>query len=141
MLPQRAVRERIDQGHALLADRMCRGGWLNYGNKAVLGFGPRSLPGYDALALLALQDHRSQYVTALSVDRLASLLRDNRSTAGARALRTGPPEIRAERRKRANGVVAPAYRRWPQLRRCVFCHSPCSPLQDQHVPLLVPYHG
>jgi hypothetical protein len=55
-LPRRRTEDRIEEAHRLLADRMCRGGGWNYGNKAILGFDLDPYPDTTALALLALQD-------------------------------------------------------------------------------------
>ncbi|HSK18070.1 MAG TPA: hypothetical protein VK912_02945 [Longimicrobiales bacterium] len=79
-LPQRPTRDRIEEAHRLLADRMCRGGGWNYGNKAVLGFDLSPYPDTTALALIALQDHRIEGVTEPSIAVLRQMLSGYRSS-------------------------------------------------------------
>jgi hypothetical protein len=55
-MPRRRLAARVDEAHRLLADRMCRGGGWNYGNKAVLGTDLPPYPDTTALGLMALQD-------------------------------------------------------------------------------------
>jgi hypothetical protein len=76
----RRAADRIDQGHLLLRDRMCRGGGWNYGNKAVLGFDLSPYPDTTALALIALQDHQIADVTEPSIARLREMMAEYSSS-------------------------------------------------------------
>lgn len=78
-LPRKRTDERIKDAHRLLADRMCRGGGWNYGNKAVLGYDLEPYPDTTALALLALQDAPSAGVTEPGIVRLREMLGDHPS--------------------------------------------------------------
>jgi hypothetical protein len=79
-LPRRQTEDRIEEAHRLLADRMCRGGGWNYGNKAILGFDLDPYPDTTALALLALQDAPSSDVTEPGIVRLREMLAGTPST-------------------------------------------------------------
>lgn len=50
------VNERIQQGEAMIYDRMCKGGGWNYGNSKVLDYALWPYPDTTAVALIALQD-------------------------------------------------------------------------------------
>jgi hypothetical protein len=78
-LPRQRVAERIRQGEQLLADRMCRGGGWNYGNRRILGEDLLPFPDTTALALMALHDSPSAAVTGVSIDRLHDMRATNRS--------------------------------------------------------------
>jgi hypothetical protein len=78
-LPRQRAAERIRQAESLLADRMCRGGGWNYGNRRILGEDLLPFPDTTALALMALHDSPSVAVTAVSIDRLHDMLVANRS--------------------------------------------------------------
>lgn len=55
-LDSRALTRRIEDGEALLRDRVCTGGGWNYGNRLVLAQSLDPFPDTTALALLALHD-------------------------------------------------------------------------------------
>lgn len=78
-LPRQRATERIRQGERMLADRMCRGGGWNYGNRRVLGEDLPPYPDTTALALIALHDSPSDHVTGASIARLHDMLATNRS--------------------------------------------------------------
>jgi len=101
LLPEHRTRKRIDQGHALLADRMCHGGGWNAGNKTVLGVDLSPYPETTAIALLALQDHRSPAVTDASLAQLEAMLPLDGSTLvlalAILALQLYERDVRSER--------------------------------------------
>jgi hypothetical protein len=68
------VDRRIEQGEALILDRMCPGGGWNYGNSRVLGEDLSPYPETTAIALLALQDRRENPRVQASVATLKRLL-------------------------------------------------------------------
>jgi hypothetical protein len=55
LLPPARVRDRTDDGEAMLLDRACVGGGWNYGNRTVLGVDLWPYPDTTAIALLALE--------------------------------------------------------------------------------------
>jgi hypothetical protein len=68
------VEVRIQQGEALLYDRMCeKGGW-NYGNSKVLGESLWPYPDVTAVALIALQDRAANEVNKTSLLALQSMM-------------------------------------------------------------------
>jgi hypothetical protein len=75
-----AADDRIRHGELLLADRICEGGGWNYGNRRVMGEALEPYPDTTALALLALQDARSEDVTGVSLRRLDDLVQSQPST-------------------------------------------------------------
>jgi hypothetical protein len=91
---------RIHDGERLLVDRACTGGGWNYGNSNMLG---KELAPYvptTALALLALQDRRSEPVV---VQGLAFVERHSTSERSAMALALASSALRAYGRD-ATGV-------------------------------------
>ena len=54
------VVERINQGEAVIYDRMCKEGGWNYGNSKVLDYALWPYADITAVALIALQDHSGQ---------------------------------------------------------------------------------
>jgi hypothetical protein len=62
-----AIESRIVEGERLLIDRACASGGWNFGNSAVLGQDLRPYVATTAIALLALQDRRSEPVVARSL--------------------------------------------------------------------------
>jgi Prenyltransferase and squalene oxidase repeat len=70
------VEVRIQQGEALLYDRMCeRGGW-NYGNSKVLGEALWPYPDVTAVALIALQDRAPNEANRRSLVALQDMMRE-----------------------------------------------------------------
>jgi hypothetical protein len=70
------VEVRIQQGEALLYDRMCeKGGW-NYGNSKVLGEALWPYPDVTAVALIALQDRAANEANRRSLVALQSMMRE-----------------------------------------------------------------
>ena len=65
---------RIDEGEKLILNRTCESGGWNYGNASVIGQDLRPYVPTTALALIALQDHRS----AVEVERSVGWLREAR---------------------------------------------------------------
>jgi hypothetical protein len=110
-LPRRRVERRVGQGHALLADRMCRGGGWNYGNKAVLGYDLEPYPDTTAFALIALQDHAEAETTKVSIGRLRDLSRQQRSSLvlalAILALQLHGQDVRFERQELNNRLSMP----------------------------------
>ena len=71
-----SVELRIQQGEALLYDRMCeRGGW-NYGNSKVLGEALWPYPDVTAVALIALQDRATNEANRRSLVALQDMMRE-----------------------------------------------------------------
>lgn len=73
------TRDRIQEGEALVYDRMCRGGGWNYGNSVVLGEALEPYPDTTAIALLALCDHASRVENQQSLDALEAMLPEHDS--------------------------------------------------------------
>ena len=71
--PARA-HERILEGERLAYDRMCEGGGWNYGNSRVLGVEVPPYADTTALALIALQDRRSEPGNERSLAALVKML-------------------------------------------------------------------
>jgi hypothetical protein len=70
------VEVRIQQGEALLYDRMCeKGGW-NYGNSKVLGEALWPYPDVTAVALIALQDRAANEANRRSLLALQGMMRE-----------------------------------------------------------------
>jgi hypothetical protein len=67
-------RERITQGEQLLYDRMCEAGGWNYGNSSVLGVDVPPYADTTALALIALQEHRTRPANERSLGTLLTML-------------------------------------------------------------------
>jgi hypothetical protein len=78
-MPQRALRERIDEAERLIYDRMCRGGGWNYGNSTVLDADLSPYADVTAIALLALADHPRREENRQSLRVLHTLLQQTRS--------------------------------------------------------------
>jgi Squalene-hopene cyclase C-terminal domain len=71
-----AVDVRIQQGEALLYDRMCeKGGW-NYGNSKVFGEALWPYPDVTAAALIALQDRATNEANRRSLLALQDMMRE-----------------------------------------------------------------
>lgn len=70
------VAERIREGELLLYDRMCEGGGWNYGNSNVLGENLLPYPDTTAVALIALQDHRTADRNRVGLQALQGMLRE-----------------------------------------------------------------
>jgi hypothetical protein len=70
------VEVRIQQGEALLYDRMCeRGGW-NYGNSKVFGEALWPYPDVTAVTLVALQDRAANEANRRSLVALQDMMRE-----------------------------------------------------------------
>jgi hypothetical protein len=70
LLDDRELQERIDQGEAMVYDRMCNGGGWNYGNSKVLDYALWPYPDITAIALIALQDRSEQAANRQSIEIL-----------------------------------------------------------------------
>jgi Squalene-hopene cyclase N-terminal domain len=70
------VEVRIQQGEALLYDRMCENGGWNYGNSRVLGEALWPYPDVTAVALIALQDRAANEANRRSLVALQSMMRE-----------------------------------------------------------------
>ena len=64
------VNERIQQGEAMIYDRMCKGGGWNYGNSKVLDYALWPYPDITAVALIALQDRAAEQANQESLQAL-----------------------------------------------------------------------
>lgn len=73
------VDDRIRQGDLLLYDRMCKGGGWNYGNVRTLGEDLLPYPDTTAVALIALQDQRTEAANQQSLQVLQHMLRQVQS--------------------------------------------------------------
>jgi len=62
--------ERIQQGEAMIYDRMCKGGGWNYGNSKVLDYALWPYPDTTAVALIALQDRAADPANQESLQAL-----------------------------------------------------------------------
>jgi hypothetical protein len=73
------IEARIQQGEALLYDRMCeKGGW-NYGNSKVFGEALWPYPDVTAAALIALQDRATNEANRRSLLALQDMMREGAS--------------------------------------------------------------
>lgn len=70
------VEARIQQGEALLYDRMCENGGWNYGNSKVLGEALWPYPDVTAVALIALQDRVTKDANRRSLLALQDMMRE-----------------------------------------------------------------
>lgn len=70
LLSEKQVDERIQQGNALIYDRMCNGGGWNYGNSKVLDYALWPYPDITAVALIALQDRAGEAANQESLQSL-----------------------------------------------------------------------
>ena len=73
------VGERIEQGEALIYDRMCAGGGWNYGNSKVLDYALWPYPDITALALIALQDRAGETANQQSLEVLKKISAETNS--------------------------------------------------------------
>jgi hypothetical protein len=73
------VDARIQGGERMLYDRACQGGGWNYGNSVVLGESLPPYPDTTALALIALQDHRTDDQNQRALPVLRGLLAEHPS--------------------------------------------------------------
>ncbi len=69
-LTKETVDERIQQGEAMIYDRMCQGGGWNYGNSKVLDYALWPYPDTTAVALIALQDRAGDQANQESLQAL-----------------------------------------------------------------------
>jgi hypothetical protein len=69
-LDAETVNERIQQGEAMIYDRMCKGGGWNYGNSKVLDYALWPYPDTTAVALIALQDRAGDQANQESLQAL-----------------------------------------------------------------------
>lgn len=72
-LPDTNVKERIQEGEAMLYDRMCNGGGWNYGNSKVLDYALWPYPDTTAVALIALQDRAGEAANQQSLQTLRKI--------------------------------------------------------------------
>jgi hypothetical protein len=73
------VEARIQQGEALLYDRMCESGGWNYGNSKVLGEALWPYPDVTAVALIALRDRAANEANQRSLLALQGMMRESAS--------------------------------------------------------------
>ena len=73
------IEERIQQGELMIYDRMCNGGGWNYGNSKVFGDALWPYPDVTAVALIALQDHRTSQANQESVTALRKMMQETDS--------------------------------------------------------------
>jgi len=78
-LNQDQVIARVSEAEKMIYDRMCAGGGWNYGNSNVLGETLWPYPDTTALALISLQDHRTDPPNQVSLKALQKMLADNHS--------------------------------------------------------------
>ena len=71
--------ERIQQGEAMIYDRMCTGGGWNYGNSKVLDYALWPYPDITALALIALQDRARESANQQSLEVLKKISQETDS--------------------------------------------------------------
>lgn len=71
--------ERIEQGEAMIYDRMCAGGGWNYGNSKVLDYALWPYPDTTALALVALQDRAAETANRQSLHVLKKISQEANS--------------------------------------------------------------
>ena len=64
------VTDRIQQGEAMIYDRMCKGGGWNYGNSKVMDYALWPYPDITAVALIALQDRSGEAANQQSLQAL-----------------------------------------------------------------------
>jgi hypothetical protein len=69
-LTAETLNERIQQGEAMIYDRMCKGGGWNYGNSKVLDYALWPYPDITAVALIALQDRAGEQANQESLQAL-----------------------------------------------------------------------
>jgi prenyltransferase/squalene oxidase-like repeat protein len=69
-LPETNVNERIQQGEAMIYDRMCKDGGWNYGNSKVMDYALWPYPDITAIALIALQDRAREPANQRSLQSL-----------------------------------------------------------------------
>ena len=79
VLPEKTLRERVEQGELMIYDRMCEGGGWNYGNSSVYGDSMWPYPDVTAVALIALQDRRERKENHMSLRVLVDLARQTDS--------------------------------------------------------------
>jgi hypothetical protein len=70
------VNERIQQGEAVIYDRMCKGGGWNYGNSKVMDYALWPYPDITAVALIALQDRAAESANRESMQRLREMVKE-----------------------------------------------------------------
>ncbi len=78
-LDQNQVIARVSEAERMVYDRMCVGGGWNYGNSNVLGESLWPYPDITALALISLQDRRTDPPNRLGLKALQKMLEDNHS--------------------------------------------------------------
>ncbi|MBI3665548.1 MAG: hypothetical protein HY236_04865 [Acidobacteria bacterium] len=78
-LPAQQVEDRIRQGELLLYDRVCEEGGWNYGNTKILGANLWPYPDTTALALIALEEHRTREANQRSLEALRRMLAQTQS--------------------------------------------------------------
>ena len=72
-LTENNVNERIQEGEAMIYDRMCTGGGWNYGNSKVLDYALWPYPDITAVALIALQDRAGEAANQQSLQALRKI--------------------------------------------------------------------
>ena len=72
-LAENNVNERIQEGEAMIYDRMCPGGGWNYGNSKVLDYALWPYPDITAVALIALQDRAGEAANQQSLQALRKI--------------------------------------------------------------------
>lgn len=73
LMPEKTLRERVEQGELMIYDRVCDGGGWNYGNSSVYGDAMWPYPDVTAVALMALQDRLERKENQMSLRVLIDL--------------------------------------------------------------------
>lgn len=78
-LAENNVHQRIQEGEAMIYDRMCNGGGWNYGNSKVLDYALWPYPDITAVALIALQDRAGETANRQSLETLKKIAEQTNS--------------------------------------------------------------
>ena len=78
-LAENNVHRRIQEGEAMIYDRMCNGGGWNYGNSKVLDYALWPYPDITAVALIALQDRAGETANRQSLETLKKIAEQTNS--------------------------------------------------------------
>jgi Prenyltransferase and squalene oxidase repeat len=78
-LAENSAHQRIQEGEALIYDRMCAGGGWNYGNSKVLDYALWPYPDITAVALIALQDRAGETANRQSLETLKKIAKETNS--------------------------------------------------------------
>ena len=78
-LAENNAHQRIQEGEAMIYDRMCAGGGWNYGNSKVLDYALWPYPDITAVALIALQDRAGETANRQSLETLKKIAKETNS--------------------------------------------------------------